>query len=346
MNEPDDTRPETQRGDLPAQTVFLLDEEALPLAQESEVLDGAAMAEYESSTVSLAGAGAVTCIQGVLTSDVEARGERGFVYGAVLTPKGMIVSDLWVARGVGEILTFGPGAARAAVLQVFHRYFPPRLAHVLDRTTELTVLRAVGPEATGRARAAGLAIPEPGNTADASIGGVECLVSRPPDDGPFAFQISCVRSSADTVRDVLGAAGILPGDPLLLELARILAGWPQVGTEIGPKTLPQEVRFDEIDGVSYTKGCYTGQETVARVHFRGHPNRWLGGVIWDDPPDPDDPTVERDGKDAGRVTSIAWVHRYNGYLGLALLRREVELNAMVDAAGASAQVVGLPFDIR
>jgi folate-binding protein YgfZ len=346
MNEPDDTRPETQRDDLPAQTVFLLDEEALALAQESEVLDGAAVAEYESSSVSLAGAGAVTCVQGVLTSDVEARGGRGFVYGAVLTPKGMIVSDLWIARAEGEILAFGPGAARAAILQMFHRYFPPRLARILDRTDELAVFRVVGPEAGGRARGAGLSVPEPGKTIDTSIGNVACLVSRPPDDVPFAFQISCVASESDSVLDVLGKAEILAGDPHLLELARILAGWPQVGTEIGPKTLPQEVRFDEIDGVSYTKGCYTGQETVARVHFRGHPNRWLGGLMWDDPPDPDDPTVERDGKDAGRVTSIAWVHRYNGYLGLALLRREVELNATVDAAGASAQVVGLPFDIR
>lgn len=346
MNEPDDTRTEAQWDHLPAETIFLLDEEAVAPAQEREVLDGAAVAEYESSSISLAGAGAVTCIQGVLTSDVEARGERGFVYGAVLTPKGMIVSDLWVARGDGEIMVFGPAATRAAVLQMFHRYFPPRLARLLDRTDNTAVLRAVGPEAVGRARAAGLAMPEPGKTADAPIGGVECLVSRPPDDAPFAFQVSCVRSGTGTVRDALRAAGILPGDTHLLELARILAGWPQVRTEIGPKTLPQEVRFDEIEGVSYTKGCYTGQETVARVHFRGHANRWLGGLMWDDPPDPDDPTVERDGKDVGRVTSVAWVHRYNGYLGLAMLRREVELNAMVDAAGASAQVVGLPFDIR
>ncbi len=346
MNVPDDTRADIPRDEPPAQTVFLLDEDALPPAHEGEVLDGAAVARYRSSAVSLAGAGAVTCIQGVLTSDVEAHGERGFVYGAILTPKGMIVSDLWVARGVGEVLAFGPDATRELVLQAFHRYFPPRLAHVLDRSDEITVLRAVGPDAVARARAAGLAVPEPGRTADASIGGGECLVSRPADDVPFAFQISCVASRSDDLLDALGQTGILLGDRHVLELARILAGWPQVGTEIGPKTLPQEVRFDEIDGVSYTKGCYTGQETVARVHFRGHANRWLGGLLWDDPPDPDDPAVAREGKDVGRVTSIAWVHRYGGYVGLAMLRREVELNALVDAAGASAQVVGLPFDIR
>ncbi len=346
MNVPDDTRADLARDEPPAQTVLLLDEEALPPAHEGEVLDGAAVARYPGSVVSLAGAGAVQCIQGVLTSDVEAHGERGFVYGAILTPKGMIVSDLWVARGVGEVLAFGPAVTRQPVLQTFQRYFPPRLAHVLDRSDELTVLRAVGPDAVVRARTAGLTIPEPGKTADALVGGAECLVSRPTDDGPLAFQLSCAASDADGVLDALGHAGILTADLHVLELARILAGWPQMGNEIGTKTLPQEVRFDEIDGVSYTKGCYTGQETVARVHFRGHANRWLGGLLWDDPPDPDDPTVTREGKDVGRVTSIAWVHRYGGYLGLALLRREVELNALVEAADASAQVVGLPFDIQ
>ena len=72
-----------------------------------------------------------------------------------------------------------------------------------------------------------------------------------------------------------------------MQAARILAGWPALGAEIDERTLPQEVRYDEIGGVSYTKGCYTGQETVARLHFRGHPNRELRGLWWrSDEPEP------------------------------------------------------------
>src|SRR5207253_1404740 len=71
----------------------------------------------------------------------------------------------------------------------------------------------------------------------------------------------------------LAAAGAVEADPAMLELARILAGWPRLGAEVDEKTIPQEVRFDEIGGVSYTKGCYTGQETVARLHFRGRAGR-------------------------------------------------------------------------
>ena len=73
-------------------------------------------------------------------------------------------------------------------------------------------------------------------------------------------------------------AGATGGTSEDREAARILAGWPRLGAEIEERTLPQEVRYDEIGGVSYTKGCYTGQETVARLHFRGHTNRELRGL--------------------------------------------------------------------
>src|SRR5258708_9948328 len=79
--------------------------------------------------------------------------------------------------------------------------------------------------------------------------------------------------------------------PAVLELGRILAGWPRLGAEIDQKTLPQEVRYDDINGVSYTKGCYTGQETVSRLHFRGHTNRHLGGLLWQAAPDLERPEI-------------------------------------------------------
>src|SRR5207249_1848019 len=109
----------------------------------------------------------------------------------------------------------------------------------------------------------------------------------------------------------LGAAGAVPADAATLELARILAGWPRLGAEVDDKTIPQEVRYDELGGVSYTKGCYTGQETVSRLHFRGHTNRYLRGLLFDAEP----PAAPADGwssvthldRDVGRVTSLAWV---------------------------------------
>jgi folate-binding protein YgfZ len=120
------------------------------------------------------------------------------------------------------------------------------------------------------------------------------------------------------------------------------------------KTIPQEVRFDEIGGVSYTKGCYTGQETVSRLHFRGHTNRQLRGLLFETDPPAVPATgwsaVMHDEHDVGRVTSIAWLPDGGGsvlgrWIGLAMLRREVPVDAVVRAAGREARVIALPFDV-
>jgi len=150
----------------------------------------------------------------------------------------------------------------------------------------------------------------------------------------------------------LQAAGAVATGPAALELSRILAGWPRLGAEVDEKTIPQEVRLDEIGGVSYTKGCYTGQETVARLHFRGHVNRQVRGLLFD----PEPPAAPAEGwsavthvdRDVGRVTSLAFVPETGvagagRWIGLALIRREVEPGSVVRASGRDARVVDLPF---
>jgi folate-binding protein YgfZ len=116
---------------------------------------------------------------------------------------------------------------------------------------------------------------------------------------------------------------------------------------VDEKTLPQEIRFDELGGVSYTKGCYTGQETVSRLHFRGHANRMLRGLLLDaTPADPVPATVQYQDRDVGALTSLAWLAQgphAGRWLGLAVLRREVTPGAMVRVAAVDARVVDLPF---
>jgi len=164
--------------------------------------------------------------------------------------------------------------------------------------------------------------------------------------------ITLPRATAPAVQRLIDA-GAHTATPEALELARILAGWPRLASEVDEKTIPQEVRFDEIGGVSYTKGCYTGQETVSRLHFRGHPNRHLRGLLVETDP-PATPAsgwsaVTHEERDVGRVSSIAWLPDGGGsvlgrWIGLAIVRREVPLGAIVRAAGREARVVGLPFD--
>ena len=151
----------------------------------------------------------------------------------------------------------------------------------------------------------------------------------------------------------LVTAGAMALEPPALELARILAGWPRLGTEIDAHTLPQEVRLDAIGGVSYTKGCYTGQETVSRLHFRGHTNRELVGLEFDAEPGPLDPMpVMAEDREVGRMSSIAWLpdggtlaSPSGRWIGLGVVRRENGPGSKVHAGGVSARVVALPFEL-
>ncbi|HJS48584.1 MAG TPA: hypothetical protein VJ773_11410, partial [Gemmatimonadales bacterium] len=140
--------------------------------------------------------------------------------------------------------------------------------------------------------------------------------------------------------EVLGTAGAAPASEAELEALRILAGWPALGAEIDGKTLPQEVRFDEHAGLSYTKGCYVGQETVARLHFRGRANRELRGLAWEGA-GPSGDELLLAGKPVGQLRSLLVLP--GRWLGLAPVRREVEPGTEVDAGGAPARVIIPPF---
>src|SRR5256886_16258779 len=116
---------------------------------------GAVIARAEAAVVTLTGPGAVTAAQGLLTNDVEKPGDGAFVYGALLTPKGMIVVDAWVAR-LGATMSFAIAAqGRERALAIFTRSAPPRLARLADRTAELAGSPLAGPNALPAARAAG-----------------------------------------------------------------------------------------------------------------------------------------------------------------------------------------------
>lgn len=125
-----------------------------------------------------------------------------------------------------------------------------------------------------------------------------------------------------------------------LEAARILAGVPRVGVDTGATTLVQEAGLEDV-AVSFDKGCYLGQETVARAQFRGRVNRRLRGLRFDaDPPAPGGEVLLGD-RAVGTLTSVTALP--GGGAGLAILRTEAAPGETVTAAGSAATVVELPF---
>jgi folate-binding protein YgfZ len=125
------------------------------------------------------------------------------------------------------------------------------------------------------------------------------------------------------------------------ELARIEAGLPRFGHEFDGDSMPAEACL-EARAISFTKGCYPGQEPVARLHYRGHANRGVRGVRFDGGLASPGAEVVVDGAIVGRVTSAVESPRF-GPIGLAVLRREVDEGARGDAGGVPVEVVPLPF---
>ncbi len=273
--------------------------------------------ERTDAVFRIEGTGAVDCVQGIFTNDI-AKGTLPLLrWGAALTPKGMIVTDFWVLRTDECCWLIVPESGREALKALLDRSFPPRLAKVTDRSAELGVWWLMGA----------------GDPAEATV--------VAPED-PTAFdRLALV--ARDGARAAITAAGFEIVEPSLGDVLALLAGKPALGREIDDKTLPQEVRFDELVGVRYDKGCYVGQETVARIHFRGHPNRRLRAMTGNAPP-PADPTItDGNGREVGTVATLAVVG--TRWIASARLRREVVTGDPVQVGGRTVAVRDFPIGI-
>jgi folate-binding protein YgfZ len=305
------------------------------------LLHGAVVAPSEAAVFEIRGAGSVDCLQGLLTNDLVKPGPGSISYGALLTPKGMIVTDLWILRRRDTITLILPREGRAPALEVFQRTLPPRLAQLEDRTGAVAVAWLLGDQSLPVLLNTDMLVPDNGGRVREPEEPSGVCVARMTGSYFHALLLADPEQLSQAIGQIERADGER-GDQNDLHAARILAGWPALGAEIDGKTLPQEVRFDQIGGVSYTKGCYVGQETVARVHFRGHPNRELRGLRWDSPAPLLDRAIFSGDREVGTVRSTLVLP--DRRLGLTPVRREVGLGDQVVAGGVLATVVPLPFE--
>jgi folate-binding protein YgfZ len=313
----------------------------LTSAELARLTDGAVVALVPSGIFRIEGPGALDCLQGLLTNDLAGRGTNSLVYGALLTPKGLIVVDGWVLRLSDRHFFLCDETGRDRAAEVFRRSLPPRLARVSDVSGAWSVLRLMGRDSRAVLTQGTLGtLQEPGRVSEIEGGALLAAGTAP---APFEALVLGEQGIVSGIRSRMLDAGASEGGEAMAGAAQVLAGWPALGREIEERTLPQEVRFDELDGVSYSKGCYTGQETVARIHFRGHVNRVLRGIVFEGEAPLEDPRLTAGGKEIGAVHSS--MSAAGGLLGLALIRREVSEGDEVLAGARTGRVVALPFRV-
>ena len=303
------------------------------------------------------GAQAVETITGLVTNDVAALHPGSGQYAVALTAKGKIIADVRIFLRGDDLLLDTPAAAAAGFSAMIRKYVNPRLARYADVSAILRTVGVFGPRAhavvgavLGTEGATEPSVAALRGLADYhhlsfNFAGANVLVARVPDLGGEGFDLFVPVEIAGLLWARLVKAGATQVGRDATEIARVEAGRPAWGTDMDETTLAQEANFDTLDGISYTKGCYTGQETVARVHFRGHVNRHLRAVLGT-VAIPTGAELFDGEKSVGEMKSSVTSPRL-GPIGLAMLRREVatgtDLNARWDGGEGSARVREIPF---
>jgi folate-binding protein YgfZ len=313
--------------------------QALPEADYRAVTESCGLLDRsERGKLAIAGPEAAAFLQGQVTNDVEALQPGSGCYAAFLTPKGKMLGDLRILVTEDELLLDTERMTLQALFNLIHRGLIGHDAQLHKRTLESGLLSLVGPRSMAVAAAPELEdAPEHAHT-KVELGGLPARAIRT----DVGIDVLCQAGDLDAIQVALLEAGVQAVPESAAECVRVERGRPRYGIDLDDTVIPEEAALNER-AVSFSKGCYVGQETVARLHWRGKPNRHLRGLRLSAPAQTGE-EIRFGDRAVGRVGSVAASPRL-GPIALALVRREVAPAETVDVgAGRSpAQVVELPF---
>jgi tRNA-modifying protein YgfZ len=296
----------------------------------------------ERGKLALTGREAKTFLHGQVTNDVEGLSPGQGCYAAFLTPKGKMQGDL-------RILDVGPPTPELwldterstlqALFTMIHRYKLGADVELHKRTLQQGLLSLVGPEARAvlGAAAADLPLSEHANV-HADVDGIPVLLVAT----DVGVDLVCDAERAADLVGALRGRGARDVGENAVEGVRVERGRPRFGLDMDETTIPEEAGLNDR-AVSFTKGCYVGQETVARLHYRGKPNRHLRGLRLSSPAEPGTELRLGD-RVVGRLGTVTTSPSL-GPIALAIVRREAQPGATlaIGAGEATAEVMDLPF---
>ena len=297
--------------------------------------NGAAVVERTGRGVlRLAGKDPLGMLNAVLTNSLPPGADPG-AYALLLNPKGRVQADLRVLRSGQDVLVDtepeGVGAAR----EILGRYAPFSRVKLEDLSNDWSVLGLYGPKAGDLLESPDLA--EHG-TAEVEIDGEALLAAGVAAPVP-GYDLLGPSEAVVRAKEVLAARGAVSAGPDAYETARVEAGIPRFGSDLTPENFPGEAGVLDR-AVDFKKGCYPGQETVARMHYRGHPNRTLFRISYTgEHLAPGTPILQGE-KTVGAITSVAPSPVDGETLALCYLSRNTDLDAPAVAAGSEVRILG------
>jgi folate-binding protein YgfZ len=299
----------------------------------------------------MSGADRVEFLHKYCTQEVRVEPGRG-VYGCILTIKGAMLGDLWVLVRDDDMLVVTPPAATEGLFKHLSRYALFDKVDLTDVSSERVVISVWGP--TAQAALAAIGAPSPSGDAQldhctAQWEGSELVVARNDFAGLPGWDLIVLREGAVTLLNALADADAKPVCDAVVEQLRVEAGVPLYGSDLGESTIPLEAGLEER-AISFDKGCYMGQEVIARISHRGRPARHLCGLRFPAGTLADSvslpvPLLVGD-KEVGQLTSCVHSPRLDALVGLATVRRKhVEPGTELQAGnqGPLGTVCELPF---
>jgi folate-binding protein YgfZ len=295
-------------------------------------------------------------LHGLLTNDIATLKAGEGCYAAYLTPQGRMIADLLVYELGDAILLDVHGSVKDTVLAKLDQFIFSEDVKLGDVTAAFAQLALVGPAAAqelgpvldGVSTEALVALPEHGNLR-ATFQGEPAIVARERDAGLDGYNVYVGRERLDSLVRTLSSRGIPLLDAATAETIRVEGGVPAFRRDMDEETIPLEAGI-ESRAISFSKGCYVGQEVIIRVQHRGHGRvvRKLVGLTLDGstPPDPG-AAVHAGDREVGHVTSGAMSIALAKPVALAYVRRDfVEPGTGVSVGGVGATVTALPFVSR
>jgi len=301
----------------------------------------------ERGKLALSGAGAVEFLNGQVTNELADLASGEGRYAAFLTHKGKMLGDLRVlATGEGadgapaELQLDTERVALQELFDMIRRFKVGYDVGLHKRTLERGLLSLIGPESdrvagtdvAGAGEAAVTTLPSDEHAnAPVEIDGIAALAIRT----DVGVDLLCDAADTERLRDALLARGAQAVSELAAECVRVERGRPRYGVDIDESTIPQEAGLNER-AVSFTKGCYVGQETVARLHYKGKPNRHLRGLRLSAPVAGGE-ELRLGERPVGHVGSVA-LSPSLGPIALALVRREAQPGETVQVGATGADL--------
>ena len=283
------------------------------------------------------GPDAAEFLQGQLTNDVEALEPDHGCYSALLDRKGHMQADMRVLHlSTGDLWLDVEAEALGPVERHLRMYSVGREVEIEEASGGWTILSVIGP-AANEVSGAGPLAPEHAQR-NYVREGVEILGVAT----DLGVDLIARSNQASELRALLSSGEAVDVTEAAAEILRVESGRPRFGREMTTATIPQEAGIDDR-AVSFTKGCYIGQETVARLHYKGRPNRHLRGLRLESPVSDGD-EIRLGDRVIGQV-GTAVLSPAHGPIALAIVRREAEPGARVEVGEASvaAEIIDPPF---